>query len=95
MARREQINAWLEEHGVEQAIAGAVDSAVRAQAADPIQHIAGALSKSESSEVAMLRKANEEQAAELESLRAEMRRSSRTASRRTAWPRARSRASMP
>lgn len=57
---------------MEQAIAGAVDSAVRAQAADPIQHIADALSKSESGEVATLRKANEEQAAELESLRAEM-----------------------
>ena len=70
--RKDEINAWLREHGVEQAIAGAVDSAVRAQAADPIQHIADALSKSESGEVATLRKANEEQAAELESLRAEM-----------------------
>ena len=58
--RKDEINAWLSEHGVEQAIAGAVDSAVRAQAADPIQHIADALSKSESGEVATLRKANEE-----------------------------------
>ena len=72
MSKASSIVAWLEQHGVEQAIKGAVEAAVRAQPQDPIQHIAKTLSKSESEEVANLRKANEEQAAEVESLRAEL-----------------------